>query len=67
MYWDNDFGARPEDSVETELPIEQTLPLTPEELQVDNEDSIPHPILVNEDTDDTPEQPEYKTYVDARP
>ena len=32
---------------------------------MDDDDSIPHPISVTEDTDDTPEQPENKTYVDA--
>ena len=65
MYWDNDLKARPEDMVETEPPKEHPLPLIPEELPVDDEDSITHPISVTEDTDDTPEQPEDKTYVDA--
>ena len=51
--------------METEPPKEQPLPLTPEELPVDDEDSIPHTISVTKDTDDTPEQPEDKTYVDA--
>ena len=32
-----------------------------------DEGSVPHHISVTEDTDDTQEQPEDKTYVDANP
>ena len=65
MYWDNDLEARPEDRVATEPPKEHPLPLIPEELPVDDEDSITHPISVTEDTDKTTEQSDAKTFVDA--
>ena len=53
--------ARPEDTVETEQPKDQPLPLTPEEP--------PHPPLATKETeapDDLPtDPPEERTYVDA--
>ena len=40
MHWDNDLRGRPEDTVETEPPKEQPLPLTTEEPTVESEDPI---------------------------
>ena len=51
IHWDNDLRGRPEDTVETEPPKEQPLPLTPEEPPVESEDPIPHPHPVTEDTE----------------
>ena len=36
MHWDNDLTGRPEDTVETEPPKKQPLPLTPEETPVES-------------------------------
>ena len=61
MHWENELAARPEDTVETEQPKEQPLPLTTEEP--------PHPPSVTNETeapDDLPtDPPEERTYVDA--
>ena len=59
LYWDNDLEARPEDSIETEPPNDQTLPLTPKELPAEEGDARQHPITVLDDADETkPERPE---------
>ena len=49
MHWDNDLTGRPEDTVATEPPKEQPLPLTPEELPEESENPIPHPHPVIKD------------------
>ena len=58
---ENELAARPEDTVETEQPKDQPLPLTPEEH--------PHPQSATEETephDDSPtDPPEERTYVNA--
>ena len=61
MHWENEMAARPDDTVETEQPKEQPLPLTPEEP--------PHHHPTPNETE-TPEdlptdRPEERTYVDA--
>ena len=68
MHWDNDLTGRPEDTVETEPPKEQPLPLTPEEPPVESEAPIPHPHPVSEDTaypEESTVPPKERTYVDA--
>ena len=68
MHWDNDLTGRPEDTVETEPPKEQPLPLTPEDPSAWSEDPIPHHHHVTEDTaylDESPVLTEERTYVDA--
>ena len=65
MYWDNNLEARHEDRVETEPPKEQPLHLTLEELPVETDVNTTHPIQPTEEVDDSPAQPEDRTYVDA--
>ena len=50
MHWDNYLRGRPEDTVETEPPKEQPLPLTPEEPPGESGDPIPYLHLVTKDT-----------------
>ena len=68
MHWDNDLRGRPEETVETEPPKEQPLPLTPEEPQVESGDLSSHPHHVNKDTaypDESLIPTKERTYVDA--
>ena len=68
MHWENDLAARPEDTVETEPPKEQPVPLTPEEITEESENPLPHPHPVTDDTaypDESPDPQEEMTYVDA--
>ena len=68
MHWDNDLTGRPEDTVATEPPKEQPLPLTPEEPPVETEDLTSQPQPVTRDTEcsyDPIAHPEERTYVDA--
>ena len=68
MHWDSDLDERPEDSIETEPLKEQSLPLTPDELPMEEEDVHRHHITVIADADNTnPDQPEGKEFVDADP
>ena len=68
MNWDNDLTGPPEDTVVTEPPKEQPLPLTPEEPAGESEDLISQPHSVTDDieySDDPIAHPEESTYVDA--
>ena len=61
MHCENEWAVRPEDTVETEQPKQQPLPLTPEEH--------PHPPSTTEESDpreDLPtDPPEERAYMDA--
>ena len=58
MHWENDLVARPEDTVETEPPKEQPLPLTPEELPEENDDIASHHSSATKDTEFFDEPPD---------
>ena len=61
MQWQDESAARPEDTVDTNQPKEQPLPLTPEEPTYSS--SVPNETEVPDDL--PPDPPEERTYVDA--
>ena len=68
MHWENDLTGRPEDTVETEPPKEQPLPLNQEDHPAENVDTTPQIPSVTKDTEylnDPPVHTEERTYEDA--